>query len=117
MAVAGNTIGPITVVPSRIRMPSVASRTGASQDLALIVRGNPGDAFRGGLEIREAPGGHPSGGEAGGPRGRYRLTVTVPPGTPPGLVDEPIVLKTDHPKVKELRIPVSIYVSTRSEAG
>jgi len=52
-----------------------------------------------------------------GAMGKYRMTVTVPPGLSPGLVDEPIVLKTDHPKGGEVRIPVMIYVSSRSEAG
>ncbi len=52
-----------------------------------------------------------------GAKGRYRLTVTVPPGTSPGVLDDPIVLRTDHPKVHELQIPVRIYVSSRSEAG
>jgi hypothetical protein len=116
VVIAGNTVGPISVVPSRIGMPSVASRAGASQDLALIVRGkgethfevvSKSEKLRVAISRDEKP-------EA---KGRYRLTVTVPPGTAPGRVDDPIVLKTDHPKVKELRIPVSIYISTRSEAG
>ena len=49
--------------------------------------------------------------------GQYRLRVTVRPGTPPGVLDRPIVLKTDHPKAGEVRIPVSIYVSSRSESS
>ena len=44
------------------------------------------------------------------------MTVTVPPGTPGGLVDDRIVLKTDHPQAGEIKIPVSIYV-TRSGPG
>jgi hypothetical protein len=45
-------------------------------------------------------------------KGRYRVTVTVPPGTPAGLVDGEIILHTDHPKVKELKIPVNILVGS-----
>jgi hypothetical protein len=117
VTLTGNTVGPIMVVPSRVGMPSVPSRAGASQELELIVRGedretnfvvaSKSEKLRVAIRREEKP-------EA---RGRYRLTVTVPPGTAPGLVDQPIVLKIDHPKVKELRIPVSIYVSTRSESG
>jgi Protein of unknown function (DUF1573) len=117
VALAGNTLGPISAFPPRIEMPNVASRGGASQDLALIVRGgslethfevvSKPEKLRVAISRDEKP-------EA---KGRYRLTVTVPPGTTPGPVRDPIVLKTDHPKVKELRIPVSIFVSARSEAG
>jgi hypothetical protein len=49
--------------------------------------------------------------EAETQKGRYRLMVTVPPGTAAGLIDEPIVLRTDHPRAKELKIPVRILVS------
>ena len=116
VTIVGNTVGPISVLPPRIRMPSVANLVGGSQDLALIVRGNRETHFEVAskpekLKISITREDKPDA------QGRYRLTVTVPPRTAPGLVDDPIVLKTDHPKVKELRIPVSIYVSTRPGAG
>jgi hypothetical protein len=38
------------------------------------------------------------------------MTVTVPPGTASGTVSGEIVLKTDNPKVSELKIPVSILI-------
>ena len=116
VTVAGNTVGPISVLPARIRMPSVANLVGGSQDLSLIVRGDRETHFEVAskpeqLKVSISKDDRPE------THGRYRLTVTVPPRTAPGLVDDPIVLKTDHPKVKELRIPVSIYVSTRQGAG
>jgi hypothetical protein len=49
-------------------------------------------------------------------KGRYRLIVSVPPGTAPGEVTGDIVLKTDHPHAAEVIIPVSILIS-RSGAG
>ena len=55
--------------------------------------------------------------EKSGAKGQYRLTATVPPGTPAGVLGHPIVLKTDHPEVAEVKIPVPIIVSTRSESG
>ena len=49
-------------------------------------------------------------------KGRYLMTVEVPPGTSAGEVVGQIVLTTDHPEVSELAIPVNIFVS-RSWAG
>lgn len=49
-------------------------------------------------------------------KGRYKMTVTVPPGTSAGPVDGDIILKTDHPSVSEMKIPVSILISN-SGAG
>ena len=42
------------------------------------------------------------------------MTVTVPPGTAPGPVDGEIILKTDHPSARELKVPVSILISSSS---
>ncbi len=61
LTITGRTYGPISVIPNGLVMPSVASRKGGSQDLSLIVRGADRDAFRGGLQVREDPGGHRAG--------------------------------------------------------
>jgi hypothetical protein len=116
LSVVGSTFGPISVFPSGLVMPSVASRRGASKDLSLIVRGADQTHFEVAskpekIQVAIAPDDRP------GAKGRYRVTVTVPPGTTPGVLDHPIVLKTDHPKIHEVKIPVRIYVSSRSEAG
>jgi hypothetical protein len=114
--ISGRAVGPISVIPERLRMPSVASQAGASQDLALVVRGGRETHFEVAskpqkLQVAIARE------DRTGAKGKYRLTVTVPPGMSPGLVDEPIVLKTDYPNAREVKIPVTIYVSSRSEAG
>ncbi len=44
-------------------------------------------------------------------KGGYLLTVTVPPGTAAGLVEDEIILKTDKPKASEVKIPVTILIS------
>lgn len=44
-------------------------------------------------------------------KGRYKMTVTVRPGTPAGPVDGDIVLKTDHPRAAEMKIPVTVGIS------
>lgn len=116
LIVGGLAIGSISVVPDGVVMPSVAGRLGASTDLALIVRGADRTHFEVAskpekLQVAIAPEEKP------GAKGRYRLTVTVPPGTGPGVLNDPIVLKTDHPKIHEVKIPVRIYVSSRAEAG
>ena len=107
LTIAGTAIGPIRVVPDRLQMISVASHKGASKDLALIVRGDRETHFEAasrpeGLEVSITRD------EKSGAKGRYRLTATVPPGTPPGVLSHPIVLKTHHPEVAEVKIPVSI---------
>ena len=43
-------------------------------------------------------------------KGRYRMTVKVPPGVAPGKIMDEIVLKTDHPKATELKIPVDVLI-------
>jgi hypothetical protein len=116
LTIAGTAIGPIRVVPDRLQMISVASHKGASKDLALIVRGDRETHF----EVASRPEGVEvsiTRDEKSGAKGHYRLTVTVPPGTPAGVLSHPIVLKADHPEVAEVRIPVSIIVSNRSESG
>jgi hypothetical protein len=115
VTVAGKVIGPISVVPQKLEMPSVASEKGASGDLTLIVRGEKETHFQvahapGKLQVAIAPDDRP------GRKGRYHMRVTVPPGSPTGYLDDPIILRTDHPKVGELKIPVSIYIS-RSDSG
>jgi hypothetical protein len=112
LTVVGRAYGPISVVPSKLVMPSVASRRGGSQAVELIVRGSERTNFEVASkpeQIRVAI--------APEDKGRYRLTVTVPPGLAPGVLDAPIVLKTDHPRIHEVKIPLQIYVSSRSGAG
>jgi hypothetical protein len=115
VAIAGRTTGPISVVPPQLRMPSVTGRQGATQDLTMLVRGARPTKFEvahkpSQLDINIAPN------DTASQKGRYRLTVTVPPGTPAGHIIEEIVLKTDHPKAGEVKIPVTILISN-SEPG
>lgn len=113
---SGNTVGPITLTPARVVMPSVPRATGASVSLSLVVRGEQPVRFEIAskpeiLKVEITP---ETGPDASG---RFRMTVTVPPGLPVGAIDRPILLKTNHPRLPEIRVPVSIYVSNRKEAG
>jgi len=99
--------GPISVVPERIRMVNVKSREGASVNVSLLVRG--GNEAR--IEVAQMPENLDAAIEPDeATKGRYKLKVNVPQGTPSGLIDGDIVLKTDQENAGELRIPVSILV-------
>ena len=41
---------------------------------------------------------------------RYKMVVTVPPGTPAGQIDGAITLKSDHPQASRVKIPVDVVV-------
>jgi hypothetical protein len=108
-------MGPISAIPERLRIPNVTSRDGASRNVTLFVRGGQETHFQvthkpEKVEVAIAPD------DTSTLKGRYRMTVKVPPGTPAGPVDDKIILKTNHPKVGELKIPVTIYIS-RSGPG
>ncbi len=109
VTVVGTVNGPISVLPERIRMVTVKSRDGASADVTLLVRGGQEAKF----EVAQKPEKlevsiEPS--PTATLKGRYTVKVVVPQGTPAGLIDGDIVLKTDHPNASELKIPVSILV-------
>jgi hypothetical protein len=110
VTVAGKVKGPITVVPEGLRMSNVAGLRGASGEITLLVRGGQETHFEvdhkpAKLEVIITRDDTPT------MKGRYRMTVQVPAGTPAGPVHDEIVLRTDHPKVSELKIPVNILVS------
>jgi hypothetical protein len=110
VSIAGRTTGPISVLPPTLRMPSVTSSQGAIQDLTLLVRGGRPTKF----EIAHTPAKLKvaiTQNDTASQKGRYRLRVTVPPGTPAGAVEEEIILKTDHPRAGELKIPVVVLIS------
>jgi hypothetical protein len=106
----GNVTGPISVIPERVRMPSVSSSKGATRDLTIVVRqGVPTkftvDQHPDKIQVEIKPD------DATPTKGRYKMTVTIPKGTAAGPVDGEIVLKTDHPAAAEIKVPVSILIS------
>jgi hypothetical protein len=115
MSLTGNMLGPISVVPEGLRLPDVSGLKGAQRDLTLLVRGRPDTHF----EVAHAPAKLQvdiARDDTPTLPGRYRMTVTVPPGTPSGWIKDSIILKTDHPRSSEVKIPVNIRVS-RAGAG
>jgi hypothetical protein len=115
LTVGGSVIGPISIIPPGLRMRDVTSHAGASSDITLMVRGGKETHFQviskpKHLDVSVVPDERP------GIKGRYRVTVDVHPGTAAGPIEGEIVLKTDHPLVGEVKIPVDILVS-RTGAG
>ena len=105
----GAAVGPINVIPYRLQIVAVNGKKGATGQVNLLVREGRSTNFTvkhkpEKIEVAIAPNETPT------LKGRYRLTVTVPPGTSPGLIDDEILLKTDHPKVPEIKDPVNIVV-------
>jgi len=112
LRVVGKSVGPITVVPERLRMLNVSSKNGGTAEMTIWVRGREetttftvAQAPKG-LKIAVVPGGNPTKGAT-----MYRMTVQVAPGTPSGTIEDQIVLKTDHPMAGEVKIPVNIFLT------
>lgn len=109
MTVTGTLRGPISVLPERVGIFGISGSKGGKKEITLLVRGHRPTQFEverhpEKLKVEVTPGDNSS------KSGKYRLIVTVPPGTPAGTFDDLIILKTDHPQAKELRIPVHGFV-------
>jgi hypothetical protein len=109
ITLAGTATGPISLMPNRLRGVVVNGKEGGTQQITMIVRGGGETKFKvahqpENVEVSVASNETPT------QKGRYRLTVKVPPGTPAGLIDDQIILNTSHPKVSELKIPINIVI-------
>jgi hypothetical protein len=111
LKITGSMSGPISVIPEpRVRMPSVSSSKGGSRDFTLSVRGGRATKFEvvrhpDKLNVNIVPD------DTSTMKGRYKMSVVVPPGTAAGEVEGDIVIKTDHPSTAEIKIPVSVFIS------
>ena len=113
ITVSGRMTGPISFVDSgRVTMRDrlVDSQKGGTAELRISVREGRETKFEvvsvpKGLEAKVVPM------DSSNQKGRYRLVVTVPPGTPAQKIDDQIELRTDHPKASRVFIPVSIWIS------
>ncbi len=111
LVLAGVASGPISLMPSILRMVAISGKQGGSGQLTMLVREGRPTIFTlihkpEKLDVSWAPNDTPT------LKGRYRLIVTVPPGTSPGLIDDEIIFQTDHPKVSQLKVPVNIVVGS-----
>jgi hypothetical protein len=111
MTLIGKVEGPIELVPERLRLLDVTTRAGGSAKLRLWVRGQKTTKFTvekkpKDIDVQITPTGNGSENSS-----QYELTVTVPPGqSTKSNVNDEIILKTDHPRAGEVKIPVAVYV-------
>ncbi len=111
LTVTGKMEGPISISPERLYVRNVPTRIGGRGIVKLVVRGRKPTTFQvkskpKNLKVEIAPSDNPH------KEGQYQMIVTIPPGTPPGWIQDLIILKTDHPKAGELRIPVDVRVGS-----
>jgi hypothetical protein len=112
VTVVGKMSGPVNLIPDRLFMHQVNGKTGGRGDMIIAVRGGRETKCEvvkapKGLEVGIAPAGGTS-------KGRYKLTVEVPPGTPAREIEGEIVIKTDHPRAATVTAPVSVWVQNPS---
>ncbi len=113
--VTGRFDGPISLVPTSLRIGDATGSNGGKGTVLVSVREHastqfsvdtPPDNLQ--AEIVRAD----VAGDAASPSKvqHFKLTVTVPPGTAPGVYKGALVLKSDHPQVSQLRVPYDIIV-------
>jgi uncharacterized cupredoxin-like copper-binding protein len=113
VSIRGYATGPISVVPDKLTWRGVNGVVGATHSMTLLVRGDKVVNF----EVVQKPGKYAElTVEKTDQKGRHRLTITVPPGTPSVRMDKEIILKTDDPRAAEIKIPADIIV-TNSTSG
>ncbi len=108
LVVTGQMAGPVNLVPGVLRMHEIDARAGGRGAITVSVRNNRETAFEvthapKGLKVEVTP-------VPGGRKGRYQVSVIVPPGTPAQKIEDEIVLKTDHPKATEVMVPLSLWI-------
>ncbi len=109
LTVMGKLVGPISASPERMRLVPVDSKLGQTAELKLTVRGLRPTKF----EVEKKPAKFQVAVLPIDPEkqpGQYRLTVTIPPGLPAEMILDQIVLKTDHPKAAEVKIPLDVVI-------
>ena len=117
MEVFGRLMGAINTAPDEVRLPNVVGARGATALLSLFVRGQADTHFT--LEKVPSPlkvsiaavDDHSTAGASPRKNRQYRVTVSVPRGTPSQAINGTIELKTDHPEAGQLSIPVRILVT------
>jgi hypothetical protein len=111
MTLTGKVEGPIELTPERFRLLDVSAKQGGSQTLKLWVRGQKSTKFTveqkpEKLDVEIAPDGSASENSA-----KYTVTIKVPANfSGAGNISGDIILKTDHPKAGEVKIPVAIFI-------
>jgi hypothetical protein len=113
--VTGRITGPITLVPETVRVNSINGSKGGSTGTTIWVVGQEKTNFEvekapRNLKVAIVPVDEKTKADASSRGQAYRMTISIRPGTPSGIISDPILLKTDNPMAKELTVPVYIQV-------
>lgn len=119
--VVGRVLGPIAVTPPNgVRMIDVSGPKGGHSFVTLTVRGQESTEFKvahapAKFEVKVTPfnteePAPASGAGATAAVKRYRVDVTVPAGSQPAVIDDPIRLETNHPLAKEVEVPLHVRI-------
>lgn len=109
--IRGRRTGQISVVPPQVRFEASVAKGGHNTAL-LMVRGQAATNFEvestpENVSVRVEP---MTDGDTSEKVKRYRVVMDVPSGMPADVIAGDVVLKTDHPTVSMLKIPVQIPV-------
>ncbi len=112
--VGGKVTGPISFMPANCKM-TVDSKQGATKEVRITVRNQAETEWTitapKGLETEVRATEQINKAADGSVRMRtYVLTVTVPAGAKSGLIRGDIVLQTNHPLAREVRLPLDITI-------
>ena len=116
LVVMGRLVGPINLAPEEVRLINVSGPRGGHALLSVFVRGQDDTKFTvekapAPLKVEIKPADEQARASASTVKTRqYRMTVTVPPGTPAGEIVGTIELKTDHPQAGHMSVPVRVVV-------
>jgi len=112
----GRIVGPISALPEALRIAHISGPKGGQGRITLTVRDHDKTEFtvvqkpdKVDVTISAIPvktGVDP----AQAKTRQYLMTVSVPPGTSPGEILGAIMLKTDHPKASQVKIPLDLLV-------
>ncbi len=113
VVVGGTRVGPVRIVPESVRFHNVYSEDGGSTSIILSVRNAPDTVFEvvqtpGNLKVEIIPSDVKTGTVA--QVRLYKLVITVPPDSPSDVIEGTITLKSNHPDIRELKIPVYISI-------
>lgn len=113
--VTGRVTGPITLTPETVRLNNINGSKGGSTGTTIWVVGQNKTNFQvekapENLKVAIVPVDEKTKAAGASDGQAYRMTISVRPGTPSGIISDPILLKTDNPKAKELKVPVYIQV-------
>jgi hypothetical protein len=112
ISIHGFATGPISVVPDQVRMMGIKGALGGTHSISLLVRGGKEVNFK----IVKKPENVEFTIARTDQKGRYRLTVVVPPGSSSGRIQEELIIHTDHPKAAEIKIPLTILITNSNRA-